>query len=144
MTVVAVKDGIMAADKQTTFGSMRVSTTKIRRLADGRLAGASGITWRCKALLDWLEAGGERKDYPDPDGKECTMIVLDRQRRIWLYDGPTAFQIDAQFHAIGSGQDCALVAMHLGQGAADAVRVTSLFNVDCGLGVDTLEIDAPA
>lgn len=144
MTVIAVRGRAMAADKQTTFGNTRVRTTKIRRLSDGRIAGAAGATWKCKAIMDWIEAARPTSEYPDPKGEDCVMVVLDLDGSIWLYDGPTPFLIEADFHAIGAGQDLALAAMHLGQDARGAVEVASIYSSLCGGGIDVLELDAAA
>jgi hypothetical protein len=49
-----------------------------------------------------------------------------------MFEGP--------FAACGSGRDMALMAMHLGKSAFEAVRLTCELSVDCGNGIDVLEL----
>ena len=52
---------------------------------------------------------------------------------------PNPFVVEDKQWAIGSGRDYAIAAMHLGRTAAEAVAVACLFDVSCGMGIDTME-----
>jgi hypothetical protein len=54
--------------------------------------------------------------------------------------GPYPMRNRSERWAWGSGRDFALAAMHLGKTAAEAVEVACLFQSDCGLGVDHVEL----
>lgn len=140
MTIVAYKDGVMAADKQTTSANMGMTVTKIRRLHGGSLAGASGNASMCRRLIQWVDAGGDPKDYPD--GKhECIVLVVRPGGHIHLFDeGPTPIDIEDSYVAIGSGRDFAMAAMYMGASAEEAVAVASHFENNCGRGIDTLSL----
>jgi hypothetical protein len=66
-------------------------------------------------------------------------MVIRPDRSIWVYDhSSVAHPVENEFHAIGAGQEGALVAMHLKHDAKAAVLAVNAVNVLCGGGVDTL------
>lgn len=69
MTIIAYRDGVMAADSMTTKNSMRYGVQqKIRRLPDGGLYGAAGSGQDCDAVYEWLCGRGDRPKVADDDG----------------------------------------------------------------------------
>lgn len=68
------------------------------------------------------------------------MIII-RDNRCFVYsDTSYPVEIEDKFFASGSGRDFAMAAMHLGLNAVEAVKVACLFDVNCGNGIDQLEI----
>lgn len=144
MTVVAYKDGVLAADKQSTFAGLRRTTTKIARLPDGRLFGAAGNSSKCRALLQWFEKGDADAKYPD-DKNECMVLIVNLDGSLVYYDdGPTPILLEDPFTAIGSGRDYAMGAMDVGASAVKAVDVACKYDTGCGQGVDLLRLKTGA
>lgn len=140
MTVIAWDGKTLAADKQSTFCGLPRTTTKIHRAKDGSLMGATGTTAVCVALRNWYDAGAVKVDFPDKD-KEATLLVVKPDGTLLLWDSnATPIRIEDKFHAIGSGRDFALAALHLGHTAREAVEVACKYDVYCGKGIETLEL----
>jgi len=146
VSVVAYKDGILAADTRAYGGRGQTSPgskSKIHRLADGTRVGiVSATPGEPERFLDWMKAGEDRTawtgDKPDlraliirPNGE-----VFLAEDSIW-WSGP----IDCQSYAIGSGSDFALGAMAMGATAKQAVYVACDFDSNSGPPVQTLERD---
>lgn len=141
MTVIAVRGRTMAADKKSTYFGTGVTTTKIRKTADGCLLGCAGEGGMCRELVAWWRDGAAKDSYPDRNQKSL-MLVLFSDGKIFLYDGsPEPIVIEDEFFAIGSGKDAALAAMHLGHGAHRAVEVACQVEDGCGRGIDVLSLD---
>jgi ATP-dependent protease HslVU (ClpYQ) peptidase subunit len=142
MTIVAYDGRTMAADKRAQTDGAHFTVTKVRRIR-GCLVGASGDSNRARELVAWFERGASlTNDRPSKEVFDSVrMLVVDPKGRIWNYDsGPHATEFEDRFVAIGSGRDFALMAMHLGKSAFEAVRLTCELSIDCGNGIDALEL----
>lgn len=140
MTVIAWKDGVLAADKRSTDGSLARTTTKIDRAPNGALMGGTGNSSVCRELRDWWIAGADVAKWPTK-GTDATLLVIELGGRALLYwDGPVPVELEDGFIAIGSGSDFATAAMHLGKSAREAVEVACLFCTSCGNGIDELAL----
>lgn len=140
MTTVAWDGKTLAADSRCTSSGLAYNVTKVWRLSDGRLFGATGTMSYASAVKDWLNGEG-----PKPEGvKEFTGI-----RIRWGADSPVielcdenlcfyAIEPELKQFALGSGRDYALAAMALGKSAAEAVELAARFDVYTGLPVVTL------
>lgn len=143
MTIVCWDGKTLAADRMGDAGGLKRSTTKIFRF-DGGLFGSAGSASRGAELFAWITAGADPAAVPafqlSPDEYQSAMVVRS-DGTVWIY-GCSAhpFRMEDPFHAIGSGRDFAIAAMHLGHTAAQAVEVASLFETGCGNGIDTLEL----
>jgi hypothetical protein len=128
MTVIAVKDGIMAADSAAICGG-RISPSGHPKISKypGSVAGACGRADDCYAFQLWFESGscapgpkfmGEGDDAP-------TFLMIDRGDQVWRKEGSGPwFPYDA-ISAIGesTAANFALGAMHAGLSAEEAVRL---------------------
>ena len=145
MTVVAWDGKTLAADKMTSFGGLFAVTTKVHRVDDALVAGC-GTTALIREMLQWLHNGSDPAQFPagQRDAKECcSMLVIRRGQPVLQYEStPYPLVIENRQWAIGSGRDFAIMAMHLGKTAPEAVEMTALFCNDCGGGVDALEFNA--
>ena len=143
MTVIAWDGRTLAADKMGDADGLRRTTTKIRRF-DGGLFGSAGAASRGAEMFAWIVSGADPATVPSfqlsPDDYQSVMVVRN-DGTVWVY-GCSAypFQMEDPFHAIGSGRDFAVAAMHLGCNATQAVEVASRFESGCGMGIDTLEL----
>lgn len=140
MTCIAYKDGVLAADKQSTDSGMARTVTKISRLKNGRLVGAAGNSSMCRLLIEWLESGAVVDKFPD--GKhECQLLVVNLDGSLHFYDeGPVPIPIEDEYTAIGHGRDYAIGAMACGASSVKAVDVACKYDSYCGNGVDVLRL----
>lgn len=135
----------MAADTMAYLGrgeAKHTRKTKLRRLPDGTVAGASssevGLTG---ALLDWAEAGLHDEDYPAAaDVRFELLVALPGGSALLYHDGRRPTEVMAEFYAIGSGSGYALGAMDRGASAVEAVLTASRFDHFTGGEVEELRI----
>lgn len=145
MTVIAWDGRTLAADKQGTSAGHARTTTKIHRVADG-LVGLMGDGGHAYALLNWLRGDRKPADFPRAPGADDTGHIIHFTRvGVFVYSGTGcgfAEPVEDQFVAFGSGRDYALAAMHLGCNARRAVEVACVFEINCGMGIDVLELES--
>lgn len=143
MTVIAFDGSTLAADKQTCYGPLIRTTTKIHRVGD-LLVGCAGDTATSVEFVEWVRRGRRADDFPKKqldDKTSVSAVVIEADGSISSYDtAPYPIRIEDDQFAIGSGRDFALAAMHLGLSAHDAVEVAAVFDNTCGNGVDTLQL----
>jgi hypothetical protein len=119
----------MAADSRAYAGDKLPigRKTKIRRLDDGTLVGvSSNKPGQSEAVADWYAAGARPEGAPKLDGDPSfRLLAVAPDGRAWLANdsfrltGP----LEAEFFAIGSGEEYAIGALLMG---ADAVRAAEL------------------
>lgn len=133
MTIICVKDGVIAADSGVWHGNIHSgSMLKIRRMPEtigGGYAAGSGGAARVSAALDLVEAQGLAARIPDDDG--ISLIWLRGDGTVWAIEKEASFQIHAPFHAEGSGKAVALGAMAAGASAEEAVRISCDLEQNC-------------
>lgn len=142
MTVIAWDGKTLAADKRGTVAGMAYAVTKIHRLPDGLIAFSGGGSHAAE-LLNWFNGARDPATYPrcDDDGGAGS-VRISADGKIFMYSAPNPFpeRIESLFFARGSGRDYAMAAMYLGCDARRAVEVACEFDVNCGNGIDTLEL----
>lgn len=143
MTVIAWDGKTIAADRQATSAGMRRLTKKLHRVSDGVVAitggGIHGL-----ALVDWFRGDRDPASWPRESGEMASTVIHFTKDGIFVYAGDLpAFgePVLGDFIAFGYGRDYAMAALHLGKTAAEAVEIASLFDVHCGLGVDTMQLE---
>lgn len=137
MTVIAWDGKTLAADRRATSCGLARTVRKIERYK-GFLLGMSGDHAVAAEMLKWFTCGG---DFPAKAREDvATLLVVDHSGVRLFTTGPEPMVVLDPHMAIGSGRDYALMAMHLGKSAREAVELACLFDVDCGNGVDTLEL----
>jgi ATP-dependent protease HslVU (ClpYQ) peptidase subunit len=123
---------------------MHYTTTKIHRVR-GHLIGYAGVAAFGRAMLHWFDKeNADPEKYPahqkDKDDM-CAFIVITPDKKILRYEQtPQPSVVEDCRIAIGSGRDYALMAMHLGKSAYEAVTLASLFDPGCGNGVSILHL----
>ena len=138
MTTVAFDGKTMAADTLATdvWGMREVSVCKIQRGKDF-LIGCAGETgqilrwWKTVShmyLEELLEKGYSHyeKETNDPG------IVIGTADCCYRHVAGSFLKTSRSFHAVGSGRDYALAAMHLGRDAYHAVAVAREFDNHTG------------
>lgn len=144
MTVIAWDGRTLAADKRCSYGNSVRTVTKIRRLADGRLAGIAGSGAAGEAVIAWLNAGSGPHYYPEIQKSDdhASVLVIERDGSVLEYS-KTAHpeRYEDKFIAIGSGRDFAVAAMHCGRTAVEAVELACQLDTGCGNGIDVLRFE---
>lgn len=139
MTTIAIKNGIMAADSRMTVDGRMSKCIKIFR-RHGDILGVAGDDAPALLFLDWYMSGKPRPNQLIEGNADFHVLVLDKKRRIWLYDKwCRGEQITAPFYAIGTGADAAMGAMHSGVSARRAVAIACKVDVNSGLPVVTMK-----
>lgn len=148
MSVVAWKDGLMAADSRAYGGSYCASPGskwKIHRLADGSLIGlVSSIVGASEYVLEWVRGGMDTAARPT--GAVAGFILIRPSGLLFLGDAKeggavhVSGPIKSKCHAIGSGAEFAIGAMHAGLSAEGAVRVACKLDNHSGLPVRSLRL----
>ncbi len=144
MTVIAWDGKTLAADKRMVSAGLSLTTTKIRRIGD-LLVGAAGNVSSTAEAMAWVERGRNPVDWPAclRDKEDwASLMVIDGGRVLRYERSPFPCEIEGHIAATGSGRDFAIAAMHCGKTAREAVEITSLLEVDCGNGVDVLELSS--
>ncbi len=147
MTILAWDGTTLAADKMATNNGVASTVTKIFQLDKDRIIGISGHLTRGLELVDWLAKNGTPESFPKgTDGEWFCALLIQRLplNRIYVYkyEGrATCYRIHDTYTAAGSGRDFALMAMHLGKTAREAVELTCELSTECGCGVDTLSFN---
>lgn len=142
MTVIAVRDGIMAADSRNTVDGHHYRCDKLFRIR-GMLVGVAGDNGPSNALIEYLRAGEPESglDKWNEQVKGGSALVLCHRRGILHYEESTRPDIVREpFFAIGLGAGVALGSMERGASAAQAVKAACRWNVNCGLPVQTLSL----
>jgi hypothetical protein len=126
MTVIAYRDGIMAADTiaWTANSSVKVQCRpKIRRLKEcGWLLGASGDTADIERFFGWMEGVADRPDFKEEDYFCALCARLGGE--LFLYTWKLyPFEITHPFFAIGAADQFVMGAMFAGASAEEAVRL---------------------
>lgn len=143
MTTIAYKDGILAGDRQSNYGSLPAATTKIHRHGKW-VAGACGNTAQIAQVHKWVADGMDPSQYPafQNDPQDAVTMLLASAEGLFVLDcTPVPYKIEQPFFAIGSGRDFAIAAMDLGLNAVEAVHLASKFDTTTGLGVDAMTVE---
>lgn len=142
MTCIAWDGKTLAADKRADLG-YPATVCKIRKI-NGSLVGGSGDFANLISLYKWFENGCDVNGWPDCQKDEkrwTTMLVITPEKKIFKYEQePVPFEIEDKFVVIGSGKLAALPVLAMGGSAKEAVEMAIRFDINCGNGVDTLEL----
>lgn len=147
MTVIAYRDGVMAADSMGSADSvMQRGTRKVTRSSTGIIAGFSGVFGAGRKFLRWVEAGAvgdpplPREHPGDPDHQSYTGIYVMPDGRVIVVDSEGADERFASYLALGAGSAAALGAMFAGADAETAVRAAIEHCAWCGGDVDVVRL----
>lgn len=145
MTIIAWDGTTLAADKQSTTVGYGATVTKIFRVRNG-LLGIAGNGAHGMAIMRWINEGCDPDKWPKPvdEANSADCLFISNQREIFEFFGSSGaypVQYEDRYNATGSGRDYALAAMYLGKTAREAVEVACALDVNCGKGIDTLELE---
>lgn len=149
MTVIAFKDGVMAADTQITSFNHKNSAQKIVRLPDGGVAGGCGLWSTAYGVLKWLAEGGDVNDPAllardrdwAPSVRDACILIARPDGSLWLLEEEfPAYPVMDPSAAVGCGADAVVMAMGRGMSAVDAVLAVTKQDVLCGEPVQSMEL----
>lgn len=138
MTTIAWDGKTLAGDTVGISACMRRRVQKIFRLSSGDLFGAAGEYDEALLAKEWLEDQSKSK----PTLKDFSGLLITEDGAFKLESALIRMPILEPFHAIGSGRDFAIMAMHLGKTAREAVELTLIYDAYSGGPVETLELAA--
>lgn len=134
MTTIAYKDGIVAADGQSTRGGVITSNTCIKVIQTSEyVLGLCGLSLRLGPIKSKLLTHHKSKLelLQSLVGDSSTCLFFDRRSKI-LYEVDDEGWLELPLnrpYSIGSGQDLAAIAMSMGATAREAVLKASEFDV---------------
>lgn len=147
MSIVAWDGKTLAADRRMVNNGMPMECRKLWLVwgPESKKYAIAVVGELCTGLglKEWSEKGEKPEDWPafQRDKENWTRLVMARDGLCWVYERePYRIPIQDKFSAWGSGRDFAIAAMHLGKTAAEAVEIASLFDVNCGNGMDVVNL----
>ncbi len=143
MTIIAWDGSTLSADKRITNSGLARTVTKICRIGKS-LVGMSGEMSLCLEMLEWLRAGADPAKMPaaQRNTDDWSVVAVCDHAGVHVYErSPHPITYEDNIWACGSGRDYAIAAMHLGKSAREAVEIACLFDVNCGNGIDTLDLE---
>lgn len=130
MTIIAYRNGIMAADTGVFAGSTVVGkSVKVVRALDGTLYGACGYSGDAAEFRKWVRDGAVkpmpkiRKTSESESAIHVVKAFPNGSVEFISSFGANDF-FDTRYYASGSGEDYALGALFMGATAVEAVRAT--------------------
>ena len=132
MTIIAIRNGIIATDSGCFHNNLHIGgVTKIREIPahlGGGFAAGAGETAKVVAALSMVAIKGWHARI---DGEGISVIWLMSDGSVWAVEEAATYQIEAEFHAEGSGKAVALGAMHAGASAGEAVEAACKIDMSC-------------
>lgn len=138
MTTIAYDGKTLAADSRATSSGMPYKVVKIFTLADGSLFAGSGDYGQIIAVKEWLE----NTDSQKPNAADFAGLLVTSDGVLFRIEETLGrLPVHEAFHAIGSGRDFAMAAMHCGRTAREAIEIASLYDVFTGGEVMAFDVD---
>jgi ATP-dependent HslUV protease subunit HslV len=139
MTVIAYRDGLLAADSLATAGHLITGRVqKIWRFEDGRLLGGAGCAGDLRSFVAWALGGCEGHWECRDKENGFSALVVAANGEVAIYDAEgREYVVQAEFYARGAGAELAIGAMAMGARADQAVEVACRFSVWCEGPVQT-------
>lgn len=135
MTIIAYRDGVLAADTAIVAGDTMLPDCIVKIVKDrGSLAGAAGSATYNHAFLAWF-LGHELGEPPTPvkdDGLFDIGIIVRPDGTIERHEPGGKFVITPVYYAVGSGEDVALGAFFAGADAEQACAAAIAHDTSCG------------
>ena len=141
MTVIAWDGAYIAADRLADEEGHRRTISKLHVVGSEVLTFAGEISMGL-LLIQWYRDGADPTKYPERQKTDdWTRLVVASKDGVRFYERqPIAIRLEDPFAAWGSGRDYALAAMHLGYSAQIACEVACEYALNCGLGVDVIDL----
>lgn len=124
MTTICYRDGVLAADRLLSVGTIRDSYLRKvhKRRRDGALIGGAGTSSQLQTAFNWFLAGEED---PRPFLGPCELIIVRPTGLVEYHNRHGSHPMAGNFFAIGSGSDVAYGALEMGASARKAVEIAA-------------------
>lgn len=130
MTTIAVKDGVIAADSLVSAGGVKLGERSKIIKHNATILATAGEMQYAEVVSDWVRGGMKERR---PHVGETFVAILIKQGRVFFMDTNLCpYEIEAPFHAIGSGREFALGAMAAGASAEQAVAIAAQLDTNTG------------
>lgn len=149
MSVVAVRDGIMAADTIGVLGGVKFRSPKLYR-RDDTIIGVTGNTADGQLFVDWYFDGADHSKIPETINRNdagehpefFALVLTPDGFEYWdhFYVADRDIGKHNEFMAIGKGSEAAMGAMWMGADAIRAVEAACAVIRDCALPVEHEEL----
>ena len=138
MTVIAYREGILAADSQFTDENFQTTGKKLFRKR-GKIIGFAGDAEQGLVFTDWYFNRRSRKPEFSSEKDWCALVLGKDGLEYW---GPSLrpLEIDEKYYAIGSGAAVAMGAMDAGATALQAVRIACKRDPHCAPPVVSMSL----
>jgi hypothetical protein len=136
MTTIAWDGNVLAGDTMTVNGSFCREVTKIFKIDKDSYFGGAGYHEDCLRAVIWLR--NPEGEKPELDQDTFMGILVQKGKAFRLESNLIEMPIKESAHAVGSGADCAIVAMYLGKSAIEAVKIAAIFDVNTGSKVTSM------
>lgn len=152
MTTICYRDGVLAADSRAYSGDkMPIGIKKkLHRLSNGALlASSSRVVGNTDAFAAWCQAAiDEKRCLPDvaaPEDYDIQGLLIWTDGKIYYWNDSRSWAgpLEAEFFAIGSGEQFAYGAMMAGASAEEAVRIACACDPWTDGPVRTLRFEGP-
>jgi hypothetical protein len=131
MTTIAWDGKTLAADTRATSSGMPYRAVKLFALPDGALFAGSGDYGQIRAVKEWLEKADPSALKPKADDF-AGLLIAPTGEAFRLEEMLIRLPLHESFHAMGSGRDFAMAAMHCGRTAREAIEIAALYDVFTG------------
>ena len=139
MTIIAYKDGVLAADSEMYWGELRCDYPDKLAIIEGAIIGCSGDIIACRKFVEWFREKGKTPDF---EKLKFDAIVAYKDGRVESWDQRLyPLPITDEFAAMGSGMDFAIGAMAHGATARKAAEIAVRFCKSCGGKILTKSLD---
>ena len=91
------------------------------------------------AVKEWIDDGMHSCDKPSVNKDSFAALLLTKDGVFRMESRLVLWPVEAP-HALGSGRDFAVMAMHLGKSADEAVVLAGEFDCNTGMGVSTAKL----
>lgn len=144
MTVIAYRDGVIAADSLMVGGGHIMSRDVTKIYKNGSiLHGACGDAAWCKSFHDWMNLGLKGNCPGMRSDESGAIIILPTGLIVDVNVAGFIIRSDLDFWAIGCGADYAIGAMECGASAEEACKVAITWNSECGGDIKVLRRKTP-
>jgi ATP-dependent protease HslVU (ClpYQ) peptidase subunit len=146
LTTIAYRNGLLAADSQISYGTIRNGSSDKIKVTRHYLVALAGSTYLRGPLERWARLNCPEDEVPDAlrdNEDKFQAIFVNEEGDAFLYDHGFLVPINADYAAIGSGATLALGAMAHGASAEEAVRAASCHDKNTGGEVHVLSYSAP-
>lgn len=127
MTIIAYRDGILAADSVgwTAESNVRASVVpKIKRLRDGGLYGAAGDSLEINEFSEWMQRNRRGEKPVFDSGKDFISLWLKPDESLHMCGHKLNFMpLVDQFFAVGAAAIFCFGALHAGASAEKSVQL---------------------